>query len=98
MRPLDASKIRMWTWISRGEKKWWTIRKQMLLLLGRLKYQRMPWTAAMAFTLKLCSMIAVESPTTEPAQKVELFAVTLLTYGRRRFMLGITDHLLAIQG
>ena len=43
-------------------------------------------------------MIAVESPTTEPAQRVALFAVTLLTYGRRRFMLSIIDHLLAIQG
>jgi hypothetical protein len=29
---------------------------------------------------------------------VGLFAGILLTYGRRRFMLSITDHLLAIQG
>ena len=97
MHPLDASKIKMWTWISRGKKKWWTIRQQMLLLLGRLKYQRMPWTAAMAFTLKPCSMIAVESPTTEPAQKAVLFVGILPTYGKRKFTLSTTDDLLAIR-
>jgi len=97
MRPLDASKIRMWTWIPRGKKKWWTIRKQMLLLLGRLKYQRMPWIAAMVFTSKPFSMIAVESLTTELAQKAVLFAGTPLTCGRRRFTLSTTDDLPATQ-
>jgi len=97
MRPLDASKIRMWTWIPRGKKKWWTIRKQMLLLLGRLKYQRMPWIAAMVFTLKPFSTIAVESLTTERAQREVPFADIPLTCGRRRFTLSTTNDLLAIQ-
>jgi len=43
-------------------------------------------------------MIAAESPTTGPALRVEPFADTPLTYGRRRFTLSTTDHLLAIQG
>jgi len=43
-------------------------------------------------------MTAVESRITEPVQRVGLFAGTLLTCGRRRFTLSITDRLLAIQG
>lgn len=97
MRPLDASKIRMWTRISRGKKKWRTIRKQMLLLLGRLKCQRMPWIAGMVFTLKPFSTIAVESLITERAQREVPFADTPLTFGRRRFTLSITNDPLAIQ-
>lgn len=57
----------------------------------------MPWIAAMVFTLRPCSTIAVESLTTELAQKAVLFADTPLTFGKHRFTLSTTNDPLATQ-